>query len=344
MQPVLVARAVAELRSYRLVQRRVQAEPGDLVLVLVGRELVQVLRDGPGKRLAAGDGGLAGPHALDEAGVLVRAGLVLERGQFPDAQREHVREVPLGRARVCLGGGGGRCRFVQRPARAERPDVGVDGHAVEPDGVLDRLGAGRQRARLVGGAHQDHVGVLLIAEQVGGQRRRVEEAGRAHLRLDRGRDPAGRGEVLADVHHHLPGWYLGGGDHGHRPVLAHGAQLGPVGGDEGVTAEVQVAFAVAELGGSLGRPGADAQVGHDRAALLRQAGLVEGAHLAPVGGEGGAEDLRDGHHAGAADAGDAHGEPVRAEEPLGLLDQPPATPGCAGAAGRRGGGRSARPG
>src|SRR6185437_663744 len=97
-----------------------------------------------------------------------------------------------------------------------------------------------------------------------------------------------------------------------------GAQLGSVGGDEGVAAQVQVALAVAELGGALGRPGADAQVRHDRAALLRQAGLIEGAHLAPVGGEGGAENLRDRHHPGAADASDAHGEPVGAEEPLGL--------------------------
>ena len=116
--------------------------------------------------------------------------------------------------------------------------------------MLDRLRADRQRARLVGGAHQDHVGVLLVAEQVRGQRRRVEEAGRAHLRLDRGRDPADRGEVLADVGDHLPGRHLGRGDHGHRPVLARGAQLGAVGGDKGVTAEVQVAFAVTELGGT----------------------------------------------------------------------------------------------
>ena len=222
-----------------------------------------------------------------------------------------------------------------RPARAERPEVGVHRHAVEPDGVLDRLGADRQRARLVGGAHQDHVGVLLVAEQVRGQRRRVEEAGRAHLRLDRGRHPAGRGEALADVGDHLPGRYLGGGDHGHRPVLARGAELGAVGGDEGVAAEVQVAFAVAELGGALGWPGADGQVGHDRAALLRQAGLVEGAHLLPVGGEGGAEDLRDGHHAGAADAGDAHREAIWAEEPLGSASVRRLGLAGAGPAGRR---------
>ena len=96
VQAVLVAGTVAELRPYRLVKCRVQAEPGDLVLVLVGRELVQVLRDRPGEGLAAGDGGLAGPDALDEAGVVLRAGPVLERRQFADAQREHIGQVPLG--------------------------------------------------------------------------------------------------------------------------------------------------------------------------------------------------------------------------------------------------------
>ena len=52
----------------------------------------------------------------------------------------------------------------------------------------------------------------------------------------------------------------------------------------------------------------EADVADDGAGLLRQAGLIEPADVAAVEHRRGAEDLGDGDHAGAADAGQAHGE------------------------------------
>ena len=64
-----------------------------------------------------------------------------------------------------------------------------------------------------------------------------------------------------------------------------------------------------------GRAGADAQVRHDRSALLGHAGLVDARHLQPVEVGRGREHLADGDDAGATDAGD---EERRAVGPTGL--------------------------
>ncbi len=69
------------------------------------------------------------------------------------------------------------------PAAAERLQVGVDRHTVQSYGLLDRLGRQRQRAGLIGGPDQQHVGELVGAEQghgqaAGVQQDRVAAAGR----------------------------------------------------------------------------------------------------------------------------------------------------------------------
>ena len=113
------------------------------------------------------------------------------------------------------------------------------------------------------------------------------------------------GEVLAgDIGDHGAGRDLRGRHDRGGPV---GIEAGHVGGrdaGEQVEHEEGVGPALLEPGGALGRAGADAQVRHDRSALLGHAGLVDARHLQPVEVGGGGEHLADGDDAGAADAGD----------------------------------------
>ena len=80
------------------------------------------------------------------------------------------------------------------------------------------------------------------------------------------------------------------------------ARFDGLGGDQQVGAEVEVALALGRPARRLERRAADLDVGDDRAALLREAGLVEPAHVAPGHEPGGGEDLGHRRHPGAADA------------------------------------------
>jgi hypothetical protein len=62
----------------------------------------------------------------------------------------------------------------EQPAGAERRNIAFDLHLVESDCGLDALRRDRQRARLIGRAHRDHVGHHVVAEQVLGERARIE--------------------------------------------------------------------------------------------------------------------------------------------------------------------------
>ena len=75
---------------------------------------------------------------------------------------------------------------------------------------------------------------------------------------------------------------------------------------EQVEAEQQVDRAGRRLVRALDAVARDAHVADDRAALLRQAGLVEAEGVLAVEQRRHLEDLRDGDDAGAADAGHAH--------------------------------------
>jgi hypothetical protein len=59
----------------------------------------------------------------------------------------------------------------------------------------------------------------------------------------------------------------------------------------------------------------EAQVGDHRSGLLREPDLVEPAHVVAVEHRRGAEHLRDRHHAGSADPGDAQRELVVGHDP-----------------------------
>ena len=85
------------------------------------------------------------------------------------------------------------------------------------------------------------------------------------------------------------------------------ASASGAGADDQVAAEQQVGAAGAQAHGvqRLGA-GADAHVADHRAALLRHAELVEHGGALALDVRGHAHDGADGHHAGAADAGDQH--------------------------------------
>ena len=116
------------------------------------------------------------------------------------------------------------------------------------------------------------------------------------------------------IHHHVPRRRLGDRDDGDGPGGVSGLQLKRVSGNQAVAAEVEIALAGRELRRARQRLGGDLQVGHDRAALLREPRLVQSADVAAVDHGRSRQDLRQGGDAGAADPGDAHREARRAED------------------------------
>ena len=115
-------------------EARIGVEPGDLVLVLVGHELVQVAGDGLGQRLAARDPlGLGLAHPLDQRAVALGIGGILVGGEIA---RRGARSPRRGWPR----GGGCRARASRGVASAlhRRQVVGgaaapLEGRLVEPD-------------------------------------------------------------------------------------------------------------------------------------------------------------------------------------------------------------------
>ena len=183
-------------------------------------------------------------------------------------------------------------------------NVVFDGNAVRHQCLLDEARLERQQALLVRGADQEDVAGDAVAEQALGGGPGVHEVAAVAVREE--------GEALAQfVERRHPGGAVGdhrrradaGGvaDHGRR-VLREPLQV--VGRDRGqqIEGERQIGLAVAELVGSGDGPAAEQQVRYDRAALLRQAGLVEVDRVPALHQGRGDEDRVDGHYAGAADA------------------------------------------
>ncbi len=153
----------------------VEMQARDLVLVLVGHQLVEVPRDRLRQpRAARGALHLDLGHAAHELHVLARVGRVLVRDQLGHADLEQAPELarapPRDRparapprsaraaprrpcavawataASTCV-----RSTTAMRPQRNASRFMSTD-DAVDADGALDRRGRDRQRARLVGRA------------------------------------------------------------------------------------------------------------------------------------------------------------------------------------------------
>ena len=193
-------------------------------------------------------------------------------------------------------------------APTERLQVGLHGHAVELDGLLDRLGGDRQGSRLEGGAHHEHVGRLRGAEQGLGELARVQVHAARRGTVDRVLDVRGGRVVNRGVDDHGPGGDLRRGNHRGGALGVGDLEVGAVRADQAVTTEVEVAVAGADLRWLLQRGARDPDIRDHGAALLGQAGHVEGAGRVPVEHGGGGQDGRDRHDAGAADAGQAQRE------------------------------------
>ena len=155
--------APLELRRHLGLEPAVGVEPGDLVLVLVGEQLVIGAGDRLGEALAARrlrPLGLA--RTRDQRAVAGGERRVLIGPQVRRAALDR-RIEPGGRGRPGQGAGlghgcGHRLRVVRgRTAPAEGADVGLDRDAVERDRLLQRLRAERHLALLVGEARRNRL-------------------------------------------------------------------------------------------------------------------------------------------------------------------------------------------
>ena len=178
------------------------------------------------------------------------------------------------------------------------------GHAVECDGLVDRLGRYGNQSLLIGIPEHKQVAGDAVAEQAGGQAGGVDEVGlvRAHRleqRLAHGRP----GHLGIRVAGELGGGRLMAVDHRMGDLVVELGQGFLAGGDHQVAAEQQVGLAGGDAHGEdVILLGGDADMGHHRAELLRQAGLVEHAAALAFQVRGHAQQRADGGHATAADA------------------------------------------
>ena len=138
-------------------------------------------------------------------------------------------------------------------------------------------------------------------------------------------------EALLRVEHHRAGRHRVRGDDGHRAVRVGDGQVLRVRRAEHVEAEVEVRAGRRDAVRARERLARDAHVGHDRAALLAEAGLVELGHVQAVDQRRHADHLADGHDAGAADSHHPERELRVAEEAqrVAQLDRGEWDVGCA---------------
>ena len=147
-----------------------QEQAGDLVLVLVGHQLVEVAGDGVGEPGRLVIDALLGPagrgdHPAEALGIARR--LVIDEvvGQPLDQLVEGFRRGvgdPAGGLLDLVGNG------VPPPTPAQGCDVALHGNPVELDRPLDHGGLDRDRPGLHGNAKEEHVGGGRIAEQSAG--------------------------------------------------------------------------------------------------------------------------------------------------------------------------------
>ncbi len=271
-------------------------QPGDLVFVLVGENLVIALRH----RRADRRRGRCDPRA-----IAPRKAFALVGGKVVGAKGDLVGQAPGRRGR---GSGAGRRRFrVQhRPAaKIEGPTIGRDGLSVEFDRLHQRGLADRHQPALPGRSQHQHVGIEAVADQRAGKFRGVEQR-QPVLK------PALKSErqgVVWNVKIRIPGEGAGDGvmavDHRAGASRAGERQRGRTGRDHQIAADQRIRLARRhpDRGDVVGPPG-QPQMHRHRAALLGDPGHVDQRRPEPVDMRRLRHDRADGHHALAANPGD----------------------------------------
>ncbi len=236
-------------------------------------------------------GGLV--ECLDSSCELLR-----QRGRCVGLDRPQV----LRRRRIfCLG-----------PPPPERRQVLLDRHAVEFDGLFERVGRDGNGPRLDRHADDERVRHHRITEQRRGDRLGIgpEVGGGVGLGPDDLDQLLGCRQVQFGVQNHLAG-------RGRCRRTHHHGVPGLADVERTIGRRNQLVAGEQEIGllspQSVRRIGADprqADVAHHRAGLLRQPDLIEAGDRVAVEHPGGADDLRHRHDARAADTGDPHGEMV----------------------------------
>ena len=162
------------------VARSLDVQARDLVLVLVGDQLVEPAGDGLGHRGAAGQrcASLARLHTGDRLDVAGGGALATPADEVGDADREQPPQLAvLGRdaidqrrlrasgasvSRPCSSGVDRVRRRHAGAAPLERGEVGLDRDAVETERLVHRRERDRNRAPLPGGAEHDDVGRQMV--------------------------------------------------------------------------------------------------------------------------------------------------------------------------------------
>ena len=189
------------------------------------------------------------------------------------------------------------------PASGEGGQVGLDRHTVEADRLLDRRPGDRQHAVLVGETEKEDVGRSRRAEQLLGNARRVDVAVALGQRRRRDLGPQFvefriRNLGLAD---HRPGGRLARRADQHRAGRVARRERGGAGGTQQVEGDDDIGTLVADQVRRRRRVGRDPEVAAHTSGFLREAGLVEPAHVQAVEHRSRGDDLGDGDDTGATD-------------------------------------------
>ena len=305
-KPEIARESLPELRH----EFAARIEPGDLIFILIGHELVERFRH------RAGEGGRPEiPAVFERRYVIRKAPVVLGIGGVLII-REHRSpardEFGEGQGRI----GFGRCGHARqqiRPGGGQPPQGKValvrgNSDAIQLDRALNGGGRDGQQPLLTGIADHDQVGGDTVSGKADCERGRIEEIRRVRAR--RGCDGALECAcVEIDVCILLE---IAGGNHmavddGTRPAGPDGLQCIVRTRNDEIAPQQHICFAAADARrrhavGVLSDP----QMAHHRAILLRKPGHVENRRSLPFHMRGHAEDRADRYDPGAADTGDHH--------------------------------------
>ena len=294
-----------EARREPLLEGPIRVEPGHLVLVLVGHQLVGEAGYCPGERVARPERPLPLAYSLDEATVARRPRRVLPLGEVPDTPLHELVEAPWLRRLETLVAL--RSEALHRPEVATRPPppserlaVHLHRHPVELDGPLDGDPGHRDEAPLVGEAEEEEIARDGVPEEAGRDAGRVEDLDVVAPR--RGPDPPDDGlgrEREVRVAGELPGDLLVGVDDDLRALRAHDVEGEVPRRDEAVAAEHEVRRPGVEANRPhVLRAGRDPHVARHRPTLLGHPELVDGRERDAFEVRGHGDESADGDHPG----------------------------------------------
>ena len=271
-----------------------QQQSGDLVLILVGHQLVQVPGDRLGELRVPGRGHPV-HHFEEPIGVLLRLVADEVRCQAVAQRRVVDRAADSGR---CFD----RCA-VGHPGAAprERGEVLLDRDTVQLDRPLHRERVERNVTRLQRHADHEHVDGAVVAEQALHDPLRVDPKVRPRVGVEPVGELADRVRPIGVDHHRRGRDGCGVGDQ--RSAIGRGgADRRVAASGELIERDQDVDRAGRGLVRTVRRRHGHAHVADHRPGLLGEPGLVESAHVIALQHRGGADDLRRGHHARPADA------------------------------------------